>query len=289
MTQVSGIDYAFSPHPSISAIQAGGFHYVARYISRLPMNDHNGKNLLVGELGALLDNGIRVVVVAEEGASRMLGGRSAGVTDAKHANAVVKALDMPSIPIYFAADWDATPGQQKAINAYLDGAASVVTRARVGIYGGLHVVRRAYEAGKCTWIWQTLAWSGGQWYAHSHIRQVHNGIRVGGASCDLDLAMATDYGQWPRPRAPVARPCRTRRRVASAIGVHGRPRASPACRTSPGTPARPCPRYCATRSSTTASWTRCSTRTCATSSPGRPLSMPTSPRAPGSGCTAATS
>jgi hypothetical protein len=206
MTQVSGIDYAFSPHPSISAIQAGGFHYVARYISRLPMNDHNGKNLLVGELGALLDNGIRVVVVAEEGASRMLGGRSAGVTDAKHANAVVKALDMPSIPIYFAADWDATPGQQKAINAYLDGAASVVTRARVGIYGGLHVVRRAYEAGKCTWIWQTLAWSGGQWYAHSHIRQVHNGIRVGGASCDLDLAMATDYGQWPRPRAPVAPP-----------------------------------------------------------------------------------
>jgi hypothetical protein len=175
MTQVSGIDYAFSPHPSISAIRAGGFHYVARYISRLPMNDHNGKNLLVGELGALLDNGIRVVVVAEEGASRMLGGRSAGVTDAKHANAVVKALDMPSIPIYFAADWDATPGQQKAINAYLDGAASVVTRARVGIYGGLHVVRRAYEAGKCTWIWQTLAWSGGQWYAHSHIRTTASG------------------------------------------------------------------------------------------------------------------
>src|SRR4051812_27177943 len=130
---MNGLDYAFSPHPSTSAIKGGGYKFVCRYISSLPLNDHNGKNLLAAEKRALLGAGIDVVVVAEEGASDMLGGHSRGAERARHANAVVKALGMPSIPIYFAADWDASPSQQKPINAYLDGAASVIGRNRVGI------------------------------------------------------------------------------------------------------------------------------------------------------------
>lgn len=199
---MNGIDYAFNPHPPTSAIKAGGFGFVCRYISSFAPNDSNGKNLLAGELKQLRAAGLKVVVVAEEGATDMLGGRARGVQRAQHADAVVKALGMKGIPIYFAADDDFTPGQQAPINAYLDGAASVIGRNRVGIYGGLHVVRRAYQAGKCAYVWQTLAWSGGEWFSQAHLRQVHNGIRVGGASADLNVAMHNDFGQWPRPSGP---------------------------------------------------------------------------------------
>jgi hypothetical protein len=194
-----GIDYAFNPHPSIASLKAGGYVFACRYISSSAQNDKNGKNLLAPEKTALLAAGISIVVVVEEGASRMLAGHSAGVTDATHADAVVKALGMTGMPIYFAADWDATEAQQAAINAYLDGAASIIGRGRVGIYGGYHVVDRALDAGKATYCWQTIAWSGGQWDTRAQLRQ-GSGVTVGGASCDRDTSMTADYGQYPRPK-----------------------------------------------------------------------------------------
>ena len=39
---------------------------------------------------------------------------------------------MPGIPVYYACDWDCTAADQAAVNAYLDGAASVTGRARTG-------------------------------------------------------------------------------------------------------------------------------------------------------------
>lgn len=197
---MNGIDYAFNPHPSTTAIKAGHYGFVCRYISSLAINDRNGKNLLKSELSNFLKAGIDVVVVAEEGASDMLAGHARGVERGKHAQAVVKALGMASIPVYFACDFDATEAEQAPINAYLDGAASVIGRNRVGIYGGYWPLSRAMKAGKAQWGWQTYAWSGGNWYSGAHIRQVHNGINVGGAACDLDVAMHTDFGQHPRPK-----------------------------------------------------------------------------------------
>jgi len=146
-----GVDYAFSPHPPVAALKAAGAGFVCRYISSFGPNDTNGKNLLRPERDALLAAGVNVVVVAEEGAGRMKGGHSAGAADAAHADAVVKALVMPGMPVYFACDFDATPGDQTAINAYLDGAASVIGRGRTGIYGGYYPVKRALDAGKAVW------------------------------------------------------------------------------------------------------------------------------------------
>lgn len=196
-----GIDYAFSPHPSTTAIKAVGAKFVCRYVSSFAPNDHNGKNLLPAERTALLDAGLSIVIVSEEGSSRMKQGRAAGVADAQHADAVVKALGMPGLPVYFACDFDAAPGDQAAINNYLDGAASVIGRNRTGIYGGYYPVRRALDAGKAQFAWQTYAWSGGQWDSRAQLRQVKNGVKVGGASCDIDESRAADYGQWPRPGA----------------------------------------------------------------------------------------
>ena len=195
-----GIDYAFYPHPSISAIKAEGATFVCRYVSSYAPNDGNGKNLIPAEKNALLAAGLSIVIVAEEASgSRMLDGRAAGVTDAAHADAVVKALGMPGIPVYFACDWDATEAQQTPIDAYLDGAVSVIGRGRVGIYAGFYPLKRAFDAGKITYGWETYAWSGGQWDSRAQLRQTQNGVTIGGADCDRDVSMSVDYGQWPRP------------------------------------------------------------------------------------------
>jgi hypothetical protein len=200
-----GADYAFFPHPPIAALKAAGVRFVVRYVSSLPVNDTNGKNLLSGECKALLAAGIAVCVVAEEGASRMLGGKSAGVADAKHADQVTTALGLKGIPVYFACDFDASEANQGPINAYLDGAASVVSRGRTGLYGGYWPVSRALDAGKCAYAWQTLAWSGGHWDARANMRQFL-AFTVGGLAIDKDTTaaghagLADDFGQWPRPK-----------------------------------------------------------------------------------------
>jgi len=197
----AGVDYAFNPHPSISALHGAKVAFVCRYISQSAVNDTNGKNLTPPECKALKDGGIKICVVVEEGASMMLGGHSQGVASARHADAVVSALGMKGLPIYFAADFDATEGQQAPINAFLDGAATVIGGGRVGVYGGFYVVKRALDARKAHYAWQTIAWSGGQWDRRAQLRQGLS-FTLGGASVDHDQAMSGDYGQWPRPAAP---------------------------------------------------------------------------------------
>jgi hypothetical protein len=196
-----GIDYAFYPHPPITAMKTAGVRFAGRYVSADPANDTNGKNLLPGECKALLAAGIDIIMVAESYAARMREGRASGVADATHADAVVKALGMPGIPVYFACDFDATPADQTPINAYLDGAASVIGHARTGIYGGFWPLSRALDGGHAVWAWQTIAWSGGQWDPRAHIRQGLK-VTVGGVEVDMDDGRQADFGQWPRPAVP---------------------------------------------------------------------------------------
>src|SRR6185437_12928118 len=141
----------------------------------------------------------------EWGSQDSLDGFSKGVEEAKAAEAQRKAVGAPSTaPIYFSIDFDATPGDQTAINAYFDGVASVIGRARTGAYGGYYPIKRLFDAGKIKWGWQTYAWSGGQWDSRAQMRQVENGIDGGGV--DKDEAVASDYGQWgpsaPKPPPP---------------------------------------------------------------------------------------
>jgi Domain of unknown function (DUF1906) len=212
---VFGADYAFAPSPGfwasprwIAALKGAGVKFVVRYISSDPANDVNGKNLLPGECDALLAAGIKVCVVVEEGAGWMLGGHTAGVNAARHADAVTEALGMPSVPVYAAADFDAAPGQQDEINACLDGMASVLgdDRGR-NLYGGYYPVRRALDAGKAVRAWQTLAWSGGQWDQRAAMRQGLQ-VRIAGIPVDPDVSEVPDFGQWPRPAgaAPSTEP-----------------------------------------------------------------------------------
>ena len=116
-------------------------------------------------------------------------------------------------PIYFSVDFDATPQQGRAaIDAYFDGVASVLGRARTGAYGGYYVIKRLFDDGKITWGWQTYAWSGGQWDPRAQLRQTQNGVTVAGSSCDIDVATTTTSGSGARTRRR-RRPRRSRRRA----------------------------------------------------------------------------
>ena len=137
------------------------------------------------------------VAVWESAAARALDGRDAGEADARAAARQADSMGMPDDrPIYFAVDFDATSRQQAAINAYLDGAASVIGRKRVGMYASYGPIKHAFNAGKITYGWQTYAWSGGVWDPRAQLQQYSNDHDINGVNVDYDRAMKSDYGQW---------------------------------------------------------------------------------------------
>ncbi|MEW2545085.1 DUF1906 domain-containing protein [Streptomyces sp. NPDC047002] len=190
MPDTAGVDYAWG-RPGGAALKAAGKKFACRYLS-----GDEGKNLTAEEARELAAHGVSCVVVWESSAQRALSGKKGGEEDARKAETLAAHAGMPGDrPIYFAVDFDATPGQQDDINAYLDGAAGVVGRERVGVYGGYYPLKRALDAKKAAWGWQTPAWSGGQWDKRAHIRQGAQQT-IGGTACDLNTAKAEDYGQW---------------------------------------------------------------------------------------------
>lgn len=192
-----GLDYS-GGRPGGAAIRAAGYDFVVRYLSKggpaLP-----GKLLTAAEYLDLMVHGVAVVVNWETTADRMRGGYQAGVIDAQRADAQVRAVGHPTArPILFSADWDATPGDQVAIDAYLRGAASVIGAARVGVYGSFYVVRRCLDNRTAAWAWQTGAWSGGQREPRAHLYQRIGTVTVGGVECDVNEALTVDFGQHPQ-------------------------------------------------------------------------------------------
>lgn len=191
-----GLDYA-GGRPGGAAIKAAGYGFVLRYLSSggtgLP-----GKLLTAEEYTDLTANGISVAVNWETTADRMLSGFSGGVADAQTAAQVALTVGHPvSKPIYFSADFDATVGEQQAIDDYLRGAASVITAARVGIYGSYYVCGRCLDNGTAQWAWQAAAWSGGQVESRANLYQRIGTVTVGGVECDVNEAIRRDFGQHP--------------------------------------------------------------------------------------------
>ena len=217
MITATGVDYSWA-RPSPSGLKSEGYTFAARYLSY----DNTGKNLSKGEADALWAAGVDVVANWENSATAALNGYSQGVSDAQAADGQANADGIPAgRPIYFSVDFDASPGDQTAIDAYFDGIASVIGLARTGAYGGYYVIQRLFDAGKIKWGWQTYAWSGGQWDSRAQFRQVQNGITAAGDAncCDEDQAVVADFGQWHA--APPENPPRGYLDSAGCAGIAG--------------------------------------------------------------------
>lgn len=201
ITGIPGVDYAWSK-PSISALAQAGEVFVVQYFSPDPT-----KNLTPARAAALQAAGIKLCVVWEYGAQDALRGKAGGEQDASNAETQARACGVDGIPVYWAIDWDATPGQQAAIDSYSDGWAAVLgdDRGR-NPYGGYWPLSRLRQAGKATRLWGTPAWSGAEWATSGLVPDIMQGglVNVGGVACDLDAALSADFGQWPRPQGHVA-------------------------------------------------------------------------------------
>ena len=189
LNPIYGVDYSWA-RPDPNQLAGDGYQFAARYLSYTGV----GKNLSAGEADALRAAGVDVVVVWEQNANDALQGYQRGVSDAQTADAQAHADGMPDgRPIYFAVDFDASPNDQGALDAYFDGVASVLGHDRTGAYGGYYVIQRLFDNGKINYGWQTYAWSGGQWDPRAQLRQIENGIP---GDMDKDEAVAPDFGQW---------------------------------------------------------------------------------------------
>lgn len=175
--------------PSVSEIKATGAAGVVRYFS----ND-SSKNWTLVEFQAYTAAGLQVASVWETTATRALSDYATGQADARAADAQ-RAADgfPPGMPIHFAVDTDASWDQ---VSAYFAGVANVLTRDRTGIYGGIRVIEGAATAGY-PYRWQTDAWSGGIISPRATLYQTGSTAFGGGA--DINHALATDWGQYPRP------------------------------------------------------------------------------------------
>jgi hypothetical protein len=190
-----GVDYSFG-RPSMAALQQAGVTFACRYIGTA----RSGKNLSPEEARSLVGAGIDVVANHELSEGFMLDGHARGVDCARLADEDARRCGMPaSRPIYFSLDVDPnglSSAQWDAVYAFCDGAAEVLGRGRVGVYGGYEAIRRLLEGGKAVWGWQTYAWSGGRWHPRAHIQQYRNNQTIGGAAVDYNSAVPTDFGQW---------------------------------------------------------------------------------------------
>jgi autotransporter-associated beta strand protein len=188
-----GVDYSFA-RPAPATLKASGSTFAVRYVSPPP----NNKNISLSEAQSLQAAGQEIILVFESTATEMLNGFSAGVADANTAVSVATAAGAPAnFFCYFAADFDASANDQIAINQYLGGAASVMGRSRVGIYGGYYTVSQVLSAGMASKGWQTVAWSGGN--QDSRISLFQYAIHILGTSCDVDVGFGTNLGQWTPP------------------------------------------------------------------------------------------
>ena len=187
-----GVDYS-SARPTPSSLQAAGSTFAVRYVS----SSGNSKNIGLSEAQSLLAGGQQIILVSETTGTEMQNGYNQGVTDANAAVSEATAAGAPSnFFCYFAADYQATTQAQfNQINAYLQGAASVLgSVSRVGIYGSYYVVSQAIAGGYASKAWQTVAWSSGNIYSGNTLFQDNGVSFISG--CDADVGIGSNLGQW---------------------------------------------------------------------------------------------
>jgi hypothetical protein len=187
-----GCDYAWE-RPSMSALRNAGITFACRYVSP----DRTGKNLSAQEANALRGNGIDVVTNFEFAIFGPLNGYRQGQYDARLADSQHRQCGGPADrPIYFSLDWDVRTRDLPAVESYFDGVKSVLGYDRTGVYGGIFVCDHLDGQRRAKFVWQTYAWSYGHWTPSAHLRQIQNGVRIGGDDVDIDQSMSSDFGQW---------------------------------------------------------------------------------------------
>jgi len=170
--------------------------FVVRYVGGDP---RPGKDITPEESAALEAAGLGRVIVYQPRRAFVPTWDDNGADAARTALWQATAAGMPDgRPIYFAVDGDTrafTADQWSAIDAFFVGVHEVLGVERTGVYGGKNTIDRMWALGRAQWLWQTYAWSAGEW-ADVHLRQYDNNNPLCGGEVDFDRSMTEDFGQW---------------------------------------------------------------------------------------------
>jgi len=212
MSYPRGYDYA-GGRVSGASLRSAGVAFVFRYFSD-GGSDLPDKRITGAEFADLAANGIQIGINWETTATMMLAGYAQGVADAQACLAWYQAVSgivtLTSEAFYFSADFDEAQSQDQAIWDYLDGATSVLGlrpdgKRRAALYGSYYVCKRAADAGKVDFFWQTEAWSDGDdgYNIDSRVAVIQrNNVgyqTVDGVQCDVNEAHTDDFGQYIPP------------------------------------------------------------------------------------------
>ena len=163
-------------------IKAAGYTGTVRYIGA----GSTDKRIDATEYRSQVAAGLTVLLVCQGTTTDADGGYARGAAMAKAAvdDAKVRAPGYTG-PIFFTNDRP-TLASPATWRAYLDGAASVLGRARVGAYGFANAMDAA--VGHATYFWQ--AGRRADVRPHVHLWQDNNvQVQVGGITCDRNLVL----------------------------------------------------------------------------------------------------
>lgn len=165
-----------------------------------------GSSVVVGlskaECADLLGNDAPFSTIYESGsASWMSGGFAAGVAAGNWLKQQFAAAAFTPPCVYLAADSNTIPAV--AVNACLDGAASVLGRAMVGLYGYLPQLQAAQAGAHASRYWLTghyvtpgsYPWINVYQCQGSQPSQYPTTVSVSGQTGDGDIAFTADWGQ----------------------------------------------------------------------------------------------
>ena len=195
--QTSVVDFAFS-RPAPAAIAGAGYVGVIRYLSADP-----AKAIDQAEAAGYLAAGLSIALVYEDGATDANGGAAVGAAKAAIAGPELDALGVPAgRPVYFAVD------EELAASLYPSAFACVETFARTlgrppAVYGPRPLLAYAAARG-ARYLWETGAssWNTGAEPPDVQLHQLATQVVIDGATVDVDVASAADWGQWPIPSPP---------------------------------------------------------------------------------------
>lgn len=190
---IEGVDFSRTAgvnSPSVEALKQAGKRFVGRYI----VNDKSPswRGITGREYQRYVDGGIETFLFWEGSESWMLGGYNAGVEAAQNAQWNIEDSGLPhTMPVYFAHDIDPQPQHFAAIDACLNGAASVIGWERVGVYGGWLLIDYMAQGGTVSWLCQTSAWQYGRGvHPSATLYQYAYNQYFDGTNCDLVRAFA---------------------------------------------------------------------------------------------------
>lgn len=178
-----GLDYS-AGRIAGPVIRAAQYSFVCRYVDAPAYAGQ--KHVTPAEHADLAGSGVDVYLVFESVIGDMLGGYPAGVDHARRAMAGAAWIGYPvGVPIFFACDEHVTPHEIPTCLAYLDGVASVLGRARTGVYGFVELIQAAHDTGAAVAFW--LAGRAPAAGSPAHMWQRNDGFtQVGGITCDVN-------------------------------------------------------------------------------------------------------